>query len=379
MRVVGFGVDDTDVTGTRRQGSSQVSELRPLTFVATPAPANSCEGDSGGPVLRASAAGDTIAGVTVSGDPDCALTSVNARLDVDRAWIQDTLRAIDGVAAPGARAPLGAGDSLCDSTCTTDGDCPAGTACADDGRCGLAGMEPGSFAGSCTTDADCGGGVCAANCSCYRPCGGGGCSTGGPASWWLLLGLIALLATGCSRTGATAENHGPCPAGTSLHGAPPPDSRAQWCERRGAKHGPWTEWYASGSVKSRGAFAGGQMTGHWVHYQPDGAVAAEGSYVAGAKDGRWKTYEDGRLVRETTYSKRGAEARFTAYRDDGSRWAEGVFVRQKENGPYREWHPNGQLAAQGDYRDGARVGTWHYWQPDGTPTDVEQGAFAGQD
>ncbi len=318
VRVAGFGADDDGVVGARRQGTSRVSEVGPLTFVSTPAPGNSCEGDSGGPVVRASDSGDAIAGVTVSGDPGCALTGVNARVDVELAWIDDTLAAIDSRPAPGNEPPS-----------------------ADD-------------------------------------CTDGGCSAGGRGAWWLLLVLVALL-VGCGRTGAAERASGPCPAGTTLRGAPPPDGRAQWCERRGAKHGPWTEWYADGRVKSRGAFADGQMTGRWVHYQPDGAVADEGNYVAGVKDGPWKSFEDGRVVRATTYSRRGAEARFTAYRDDGSRWAEGVFLDQKENGPYREWHANGQLAAEGSYRDGERVGSWHYWEPDGTPTDVEQGAFAGQD
>ena len=79
-RIVGYGVTAAgEVTdGTQREGTMQVSAIDALTFTTTPAPSNSCGGDSGGPVF----VGDELVGVTISGDPTCMVRAVNARLDV---------------------------------------------------------------------------------------------------------------------------------------------------------------------------------------------------------------------------------------------------------------------------------------------------------
>src|SRR5262249_7826084 len=96
VRVVGFGIDDQGNVGTRRAGTSIVSQLDAQRFVTMPGPALTCGGDSGGPVLLAG----SIAGVTVSGDPACRYTGTNVRADADGVWLADQM-------AAAAAAPLG--------------------------------------------------------------------------------------------------------------------------------------------------------------------------------------------------------------------------------------------------------------------------------
>ena len=126
VRVVGFGADDQGNVGVRRAGTSVVSQLEPLQFVTMPAPALTCNGDSGGPVLLAG----SIAGVTVSGDPSCHLTGTCVRADADTAWLS-------GRMAEAAAAPLG-------DPPPPKPDCGGG---GSDGGCSVAsgGVPSGSF------------------------------------------------------------------------------------------------------------------------------------------------------------------------------------------------------------------------------------------
>ncbi|MCS6797733.1 MAG: S1 family peptidase [Myxococcota bacterium] len=64
VRVVGFGVDETGVAGTRREGQTVVARVlrggrgaQVLALDARPPRPGACAGDSGGPVLRADASG----------------------------------------------------------------------------------------------------------------------------------------------------------------------------------------------------------------------------------------------------------------------------------------------------------------------------------
>ncbi|OJH36107.1 polyhydroxyalkanoate biosynthesis repressor PhaR [Cystobacter ferrugineus] len=180
-RVVGFGdTRDGDAPpGVRRQGGLRVTEVRPDVFLAGPAPAMSCVGDSGGPVLVRDAEGrEVLAGVTVSGDFACQKEAVNLRVDAVRgSFLQPFLDELPE--PPGPRLAL---DALCAQPCTRDADCPAGLACAEtvdaSRRCFLPALQPGDFGAPCAEDAQCGAGsVCARlepegddTCRCFTPC-----------------------------------------------------------------------------------------------------------------------------------------------------------------------------------------------------------------
>ncbi|PTL83529.1 polyhydroxyalkanoate biosynthesis repressor PhaR [Vitiosangium sp. GDMCC 1.1324] len=218
VRVVGFGdTKDAGVpSGQRRQGGMGVTEVEPGAFRAGPAPAMSCVGDSGGPVLARGADGrEVLVGITASGDVACRKEAFNVRVE---ALLEDFLRPFLAE-HPEPPAPVLSLESLCVATCTRDAECPAGLACervteGGPGRCLQHALQEGAYGAACSEDAQCGaGGVCARlepegeeACRCFTPCApppseeeASGCTgaPGGP-SWVWSLGAWAL-GRGASR------------------------------------------------------------------------------------------------------------------------------------------------------------------------------------
>ncbi|ATB29362.1 S1 family peptidase [Melittangium boletus] len=182
VRVVGFGStkDAALPSGGRRQGGLRVTDVGPESFHAGPAPAMSCVGDSGGPVLARDAEGhEVLVGITVSGDFACQEDAVQVRVAALReSFLQPFL------AEPPAPAQVELPPGLlCTAPCTRDAECPSGLACVspaegEPGRCLLHALQSGDYGASCTGDAQCGSdGLCARlepegaeACRCFTPC-----------------------------------------------------------------------------------------------------------------------------------------------------------------------------------------------------------------
>jgi hypothetical protein len=179
VRVVGFGADEQQMLGVKRQGTAAIDRVDAATFRIRAAPALSCNGDSGGPVLLTAGGVEQLAGVTSFGDPQCTLSGTNVRVDPQTSWIQTTLVQIAALPAPMPRAPLDPAVDFCAQACSGDDQCPAGMLCTD-GRCAPLGLNPGRFGAPCT-DA-CATGTCVAladGCRCLVDCNApmpGGCS-----------------------------------------------------------------------------------------------------------------------------------------------------------------------------------------------------------
>ncbi len=201
VRVVGFGSDGTGTLGTKRTGTSLVTEVAGMRIRTEPMPGLSCDGDSGGPVLASDGSGgELIVGVTAAGDRACDTyaSNVNVGAYYD-AFIAPYLTYAE--TAPGPLPTIGV-DEICTAPCTGDEDCPLGMVCGAD-RCQLPVMNGGGFGDSCSSDSDCGGHSCVqiepgGDCACYVPCdqAGGGCCDGGggsPGGALALAGLAALL------------------------------------------------------------------------------------------------------------------------------------------------------------------------------------------
>jgi len=118
-RVVGYGVVAAGAIadGERREGTMQIASVDTLTFAATPAPNNTCGGDSGGAVFI----GEQLLGITVAGDPTCTTNAVDGRVDIA---IADFIQPF--VDAPAPLPPPGSGDPCMKPPMPGDDGCSTG-------------------------------------------------------------------------------------------------------------------------------------------------------------------------------------------------------------------------------------------------------------
>ncbi|RKH80250.1 polyhydroxyalkanoate biosynthesis repressor PhaR [Corallococcus sp. AB045] len=180
VRAVGYGdtKDAARPAGQRRQGQLQVTGVTGSAFQAGPAPAMTCVGDSGGPVLGGPAGNEVLLGLTVSGDVACRTEAVQLRVDALEDFLRPFLEEPPPPSPPGT-LPL---NVLCEASCASDADCPSGLQCVTAGdapaRCLLPALQAGTYGEACTKDAACGApGVCARlevdgddACRCFTPC-----------------------------------------------------------------------------------------------------------------------------------------------------------------------------------------------------------------
>jgi len=235
VRAVGFGTTAADAMdgGVKRAGTAVVTEVQTDEVVTTPAPAQACHGDSGGPMILAAG---TIGAVASRGDSACSDHATYARIDVARAAFVDPYLAAtgpgtamtgdacfyDGHCAGGPCLATHDDPTLffCSRTCSKDADCPPAMQCASDG-CRYPEPSPGALGAACGSDGACAGQLCrqdvctksclgsGASCPAGFECQGsglafdcfaaptsgcGGCATGGGAPAWLA--IIALLGGG---------------------------------------------------------------------------------------------------------------------------------------------------------------------------------------
>jgi Trypsin len=178
-RIVGFGhtAAGADDAGLKMEGTSDISVVTPDVFEIVPGPSMTCHVDSGGPVFVTVEGQERLAGVTSSGDLQCASVGVNTQVGAHLAsFIDPFLSTVGEVGDAGGAVAL---SSVCEEDCGDDEDCPLGMTCErgmSDSRCMLAPLPPGAFEGNCERDEDCTG-QCArvpgeSTCLCHSPCEG---------------------------------------------------------------------------------------------------------------------------------------------------------------------------------------------------------------
>jgi V8-like Glu-specific endopeptidase len=172
IRHAGFGVTSgaQNGAGTKRQVTYQVRQVSSALIESGASGKQTCNGDSGGPAFMVMPGGsdEKLVGVVSFGDQNCSMFGEDGRVDVDVAWIEQTM-------APW-EAPTCATDGKCVAGCTpVDQDC----ACASDGACSA---DCADLSKDPDCPADCAtNGVCALQV-CPRPDSdcvpeGGGCAT----------------------------------------------------------------------------------------------------------------------------------------------------------------------------------------------------------
>jgi len=311
--ILGYGSDGVDAGGIRREGTASIARLDPSSIELVPAPALTCGGDSGGPVLLD---GDVVA-ITSYGDPLCATTSTAIRIDASRGFIDDAIVMASS----------------------------------------LPENQPAAGEADCGTPAGC-------------------CSAGNSADLGLALTtLLVLLLVACGKSSTAAgpcgngKQHGaPPPKGTAVWCTDPSGTKdgpyTEWhasgqkkvetSYRKGRQHGGFTSWHENGKPHEAGTLTDGLRTGRWTEHSDEGKLKRELEYGGGGSEYRWTTFHP----------------------ENGARWVEGGFRGQREHGRFVEYYPDGRKLAEGDFAGGQKTGAWSYWNPDGTPSEKELGSFA---
>jgi hypothetical protein len=191
LRLVGFGrTGPSDTTpAEKRVGTAIVGSLTPTELTFSPSPSQTCSGDSGGPAFATSDGVEAIVAVTSSGDPSCAQTATDTRVDAYESFITPWLAATaEGGAAAGGRCwyaancAASAGTcaaalddatlSFCAPACGASDACPAGLQClagSDGARlCRHPTPSPGALGSACHAATDC------ADATCLAPASNGG-------------------------------------------------------------------------------------------------------------------------------------------------------------------------------------------------------------
>jgi V8-like Glu-specific endopeptidase len=128
IRHVGFGSTSGAGSGNglKRQVTYTVRQITTLELESGATGKQTCGGDSGGPALMVTAGSplERVVGTVSYGDPDCTVYGMDARVDMDLAWIKATYNPWE--------APSCATDGKCVAGCTpVDQDC----VCVSDGTC----------------------------------------------------------------------------------------------------------------------------------------------------------------------------------------------------------------------------------------------------
>jgi V8-like Glu-specific endopeptidase len=105
-RYVGYGLrtaGNPGSGGVKRQNTAPLAEVSRLLLRIGPNPNQTCEGDSGGPLLMDTGMGEAIIGVASFVDaPACRNSSFYQRVDTQLAWIEEQIQKLDpgGMVAP---------------------------------------------------------------------------------------------------------------------------------------------------------------------------------------------------------------------------------------------------------------------------------------
>jgi MYXO-CTERM domain-containing protein len=114
-RYIGYGLTD-GVTqtgdGIKREATAPIAQIGRALIRIGANPQGTCNGDSGGPLLLDTGAGETIVGVVSFGDDmTCRTNSFFQRLDTQVAWVDEQIAMYDPGSVPGDAGGEPAGDA----------------------------------------------------------------------------------------------------------------------------------------------------------------------------------------------------------------------------------------------------------------------------
>jgi antitoxin component YwqK of YwqJK toxin-antitoxin module len=136
-------------------------------------------------------------------------------------------------------------------------------------------------------------------------------------------------------------------------------------DEQGRRIGAWTEFFTSGEVRAKGAYANNQRTGRWTFYFKSGAVEQKGRFDRDRYQGIWTWYyPNGNVWREESYFNGREDGMFVEYDRAGNILTRGDYISGEREG---EWiYQVGDHQEKGSYVIGLREGEWVYYYNDGS-------------
>jgi antitoxin component YwqK of YwqJK toxin-antitoxin module len=84
--------------------------------------------------------------------------------------------------------------------------------------------------------------------------------------------------------------------------------------KNGLKHGPYTEYYAGGSLRMTGTYSSGQYHGKWEYFHPYGTPMRACNYDQGKLDGKSTVFDErGRVIEESNYKLNKPDGFYISY------------------------------------------------------------------
>ena len=133
--------------------------------------------------------------------------------------------------------------------------------------------------------------------------------------------------------------------------------------------GSWEYFYENGQLQMAGTVYDSTRQGPWRFYYESGQLKREGSFEDGKKIEMWKEYfEGGALKTETIHQ--ADTTHYRAFYPSGSLQLQGAKVHNVNEGRWKRYYPGGQLQAEGKYREGIRQGPWRFYYENGKLSSV---------
>ncbi len=132
-------------------------------------------------------------------------------------------------------------------------------------------------------------------------------------------------------------------------------------------HGPFTSYYADGTVKVRENYFNNSRQGDYVSYHPNGKKEQEGRYDHGNRTGKWTLYwENGKVKSIRNYVDGNLHGEVVWYHENGKTDTKKNYRYGEEEGPSYYYDGNGVLQHIRYYKNGKIIG---YANPkaDGSP------------
>ncbi len=133
--------------------------------------------------------------------------------------------------------------------------------------------------------------------------------------------------------------------------------------------GRWEYFFENGQLQMVGEVYDSTRQGSWQFYYEDGQLKQEGTFEAGQRTGPWKEYYEGGALKSRALH-RSDTVYYQSFYASGVPQLEGVKVKGRNEGRWKSYYNAGGLQAEGAYQNGVRHGSWKFYYQNGRLSSV---------